>query len=125
MPVDVFAFGATIYELLSYKGKNWGWPYGWALDLATDEQVEAAVLAGKPPTALGGSPVPSDCPVALLSIYQACVGFEPGSRPPFEEMVPQLRGLLRALRDEGHESASSSTNGDSGAKAEGKKRKRS
>ena len=123
LPVDTFAFGATIYELLSYTGKNWGWPYGWALDLATDEQVEAAVVAGKPPTALGGSPVPSDCPAALRAIYQACVGYEPESRPTFEGMVPQLRELLKTLREDNQGSASSSTEGN-GAKAEGKKRKR-
>ena len=123
LPVDLFAFGATIYELLSYTGKNWGWPYGWALDLATDEQVETAVLAGKPPTALGGSPVPSDCPAELRAIYQACVGFKPESRPTFERMVHQLRELLKTLREGTQSSASSSTEGN-GAKAEGKKRKR-
>lgn len=123
LPVDLFAFGATIYELLSYTGKNWGWPYGWALDLATDEQVETAVLAGKPPTALGGTPVPNDCPAALRSLYEACVGYEPESRPSFEKMVPQLRQLLKSLRD-GIEGSSSSSSGASSAKAEGKKRKR-
>lgn len=98
LPVDVFAFGATIYELLSFTGKNWGWPYGWALDLATDEQVEAAVLAGKLPSALGGSPVPAECPKALKGLYEACMRYEPDERPSFDGIVPSLRDLLKEMR---------------------------
>ena len=99
LPVDVYAFGATIYELLSYKGKNYGWPYGWALELASDEQVERAVVSGKPPTALGGSPVPADCPPPLRRLYEACIASDPVKRPPFLEIVDQLRAVLLQLRD--------------------------
>jgi serine/threonine protein kinase len=109
LPVDVFAFGATIYELLSFEGDNWGWPYGWALDLATDVQVEQAVRAGKLPTALGGSPVPSDCPRALRALYEASCLLDPASRPSFDDIVPRLRDVLRLLRGGGGDGASSSS----------------
>ena len=99
LPVDVFAYGATIYELLTFEGANWGWPYGWAIDLADDEQVERAVLAGKPPSALGGTAVPKDCPAALRAMYEDCVAFDAAKRPTFDELVPRLRELLRRLRE--------------------------
>ena len=101
LPVDVFAFGCTIYELLTFCGKNYGWPYGWALDLCTDEQVERAVLARKPPSALGGTAVPSDCPPKLCLAFEHCIAYDASARPTFEELVPVLRELLRSLSDEG------------------------
>ena len=99
LPVDVFAFGCTIYELLTFAGTNWGWPYGWALDLCTDEQVEKAVRARKPPSALGGTPVPKDCPAALASMYTSCVAHDAAKRPIFEAIVTELRGLLGRIRE--------------------------
>ena len=100
LPVDVFAFGMIAYELLS----GGAWPYGWALDLATDEQVEDAVSKGLPPSALGGSPLPPDAPPKLLSLHRACIATKPDSRPAFvtrrgaqahpSTIVPRLRALL-------------------------------
>eukprot|EP00326_Haptolina_ericina_P009079 CAMPEP_0181213484 /NCGR_PEP_ID=MMETSP1096-20121128/24927_1 /TAXON_ID=156174 ORGANISM="Chrysochromulina ericina, Strain CCMP281" /NCGR_SAMPLE_ID=MMETSP1096 /ASSEMBLY_ACC=CAM_ASM_000453 /LENGTH=417 /DNA_ID=CAMNT_0023305121 /DNA_START=51 /DNA_END=1304 /DNA_ORIENTATION=+ len=108
LPVDVFAFGSTIYELLTFEGKNWGWPYGWALDLASDEQVEVAVRSGKPPTALGGTPLPADCPAELRALYANCISLRPDERPSFVTIVQRLRSLLKALREDGAVTASGS-----------------
>lgn len=119
LPVDAFAFGATIYELLTFQGKNWGWPYGWALDLATDEQVEKAVRAGKPPTALGGTPLPTDCPAALRSLYEDAVRFRPDDRPTFATMVTRLRGMLTEFRAKGPTAVGCSGSG----KADGKRKR--
>ena len=116
LPADVFAFGATIYELLSFTEPNWGWPYGWALDLATDEEVETAVRRGDPPTALGGGPIQTDCPAPLRSLYESCVAFDPTKRPSFNAMVPILRGLLATLR-EGSSQTSAAAASSSSSKA--------
>ena len=100
LPVDVFAFGCTVYELLTFGGRNRGWPFGCALDLCTPDEVERAVLARKPPSALGGSPVPADCPVELRQIYERCIAYSAASRPTFDALVSSLRDLLWRLREQ-------------------------
>ena len=82
--------------------------------------AEKAVRAGKPPTALGGTPLPTDCPAALRSLYEDAVRFRPDDRPTFATMVTRLRGMLTEFRAKGPTAVGCSGSG----KADGKRKRK-
>ena len=68
---DVFAFGMTIYEMLTMGG----WPYGkvdWM-------QIEKLVTKGRPPT-VGGPKIPTDTPAGFLKCHTQSIELKPVRR---------------------------------------------
>ena len=85
---DVFAYGMTMFEILTCGG----WPYGkvdWSC-------IEKLVTKGKPPTA-GGPKMPEDALPAFVNLHEACIAFDPSKRPPAAHVVSQLKEILGGL----------------------------
>ena len=65
-PVDVFAFGMCVYEMLSL-----GTPFSCctASGATPSDAINDAVFEGFPPTDLGGAPWPLDIPTAMVPLF--------------------------------------------------------
>jgi len=77
---DVYSFGIILWEIVTRLD-----PYDKHMDYIS---VEAAVLREERPL------IPNSCPAHLAELITHCWDMDPKKRPPFEQIVEQLKDLL-------------------------------
>ncbi|KAL4448958.1 hypothetical protein ABPG77_007675 [Micractinium sp. CCAP 211/92] len=79
---DIYSFGVCLWELMTNQ-EPWH-------DMSAMQVVGAVGWSNQ------RLPIPEDAPEGMRQLISECFG-EPDSRPPFSEIIPRLKAMIRAL----------------------------